>query len=78
MGNRGMGFPADGAEDQGWKLYITSLVMIILAGLFVIARLASRYWLFKLGWDDLAITFSLVSSCVRHRLLLEPLRMKRG
>ncbi|KAM0326959.1 hypothetical protein ACHAQA_006080 [Verticillium albo-atrum] len=64
MGPRGMGFPADGVDNQGWKLYITSLVMIISAGLFVIARCATRFYMFKLGWDDLAVVVSLASSIV--------------
>ncbi|KAI1043844.1 hypothetical protein LB505_010716 [Fusarium chuoi] len=38
MIDRGMGFPADGVDNHGWKLYITSLVMIISSGLFVVAR----------------------------------------
>ncbi|KAL1842996.1 hypothetical protein VTJ49DRAFT_3473 [Mycothermus thermophilus] len=56
---RGVGFPNHGADDQGWKLYITSLVMIISAGLFVIARIATRLVRNSLGWDDWTIVFSL-------------------
>lgn len=55
-----MGFPADGVDNQGWKLYITSLVMIIAAGLFVIARCSTRFLMHKLGSDDAAIIVSLV------------------
>ncbi|KAL9484084.1 hypothetical protein ACSS6W_002873 [Trichoderma asperelloides] len=36
MGPKGMGFPADGVDNHGWKLYITSMAMIILAGLAVV------------------------------------------
>ncbi|KAK7413377.1 hypothetical protein QQX98_007754 [Neonectria punicea] len=64
MGDKGMGFPVDGVDNQGWKLYITSLVMIITAGLFVIARCSTRYSMHKLGWDDAAITVSLLSSII--------------
>ncbi|KAM0268244.1 hypothetical protein ACHAQH_010021 [Verticillium albo-atrum] len=64
MGPYGMGFPDDGIANRGWKLYITSLVMIISAGLFVIARCATRFYMFKLGWDDLAIVVSLASSII--------------
>ncbi|KAK2684928.1 hypothetical protein QWA68_016188 [Fusarium oxysporum] len=64
MVNRGMGFPADGVDNQGWKLYITSLVMIIAAGLFVVARCATRYSMHKLGSDDAAIVVSLLSSII--------------
>ncbi|KAK5995385.1 hypothetical protein PT974_03789 [Cladobotryum mycophilum] len=59
-----MGFPTDEVENHGWKLYITSLVMIITAGLFVIARCASRIYFYKFGWDDVAIIVSLASSIV--------------
>ncbi|KAF4975988.1 hypothetical protein FZEAL_7295 [Fusarium zealandicum] len=61
MGDKGMGFPADGVDNQGWKLYITSLVMIITAGLFVIARCSTRYWMRELGWDDAAVVVSLLA-----------------
>ncbi|KAH7155981.1 hypothetical protein EDB81DRAFT_944525 [Dactylonectria macrodidyma] len=64
MGDKGMGFPQDGVDNQGWKLYITSLVMIITAGLFVIARCATRYDMNKLGWDDVAVVVSLLSSII--------------
>ncbi|KAF5574009.1 integral membrane protein [Fusarium pseudoanthophilum] len=62
MIDRGMGFPADGVDNHGWKLYITSLVMIISSGLFVVARCIARYSIHKLGSDDVAIIVSLISS----------------
>jgi hypothetical protein len=43
MGPYGMGFPSPGFEDHGWKYYIITLVMIIGAGLTVVARLCTRY-----------------------------------
>ena len=55
-----LGFPADGVDDQGWKLYIASLVAIIVAGLTVVARIATRISTHNLGWDDAAIVLSLV------------------
>jgi hypothetical protein len=61
-GTRGMGFPRGGTENNGWQLYITSLVMIITAGVFVVARFTTRYWYHKFGWDDAAILLSLVNS----------------
>ena len=61
-GTRGMGFPTGDAENNGWQLYITSLVMIITAGIFVVARFITRYWYHKFGWDDAAILLSLVNS----------------
>lgn len=56
-----MGFPAGGFANQGWKLYLTSLIMILSAGLFVIIRIATRIRTGKLGADDYTIVFSLVS-----------------
>ena len=59
-GDKGLGFPTDEHDNQGWKLYITSLVMILLAGVSVIARCCSRLWFSSFGWDDAAIVVSLV------------------
>ncbi|OAQ68777.1 hypothetical protein VFPPC_04966 [Pochonia chlamydosporia 170] len=64
MGPRGMGFPADGKDNNGWKLYISSLVLIIVAGLTVIARCVTRLWLNKPGWDDAVIVLSLCFSII--------------
>jgi hypothetical protein len=62
MGPHGMGFPNHGKDDQGYKMYITAVVMIILSGLFVIARCATRVWMLgRLGWDDFTIVMALVS-----------------
>ncbi|OAA69092.1 hypothetical protein ISF_03467 [Cordyceps fumosorosea ARSEF 2679] len=61
-GNRGLGFPTDQYDDNGWKLYITSLVMLISAGIFVILRCSTRLWFRKFGWDDATIVASLSCS----------------
>lgn len=64
MGPYGMGFPQNGVDNHGWQMSITAVVMIILAGLFVIARCTTRIWMLgKIGWDDVAIIVSLVSVC---------------
>jgi hypothetical protein len=55
-----MGFPGGGEENQGWKLYLTSLIMVSSAGLFVIARVLTRVRVFELKPDDYAIIASLV------------------
>lgn len=60
----GMGFPADGLENHGWKLYITSLVMIIASGLFVTARCVTRIRASKFGRDDAAMLLSLVGEII--------------
>ncbi|KAL7932572.1 putative PTH11-typeG-protein-coupled receptor [Trichoderma chlorosporum] len=64
MGPKGMGFPADGMDNRGWKLYITSLVMIIAAGVTVTVRCASRLYLFTFGADDIVIIISFAFSIV--------------
>ena len=61
MRDRGVVVSKDGSDDQGWNLYITSLVTILVAGLFVIARLVTRLVRRNFGWDDVAIVASLVS-----------------
>ena len=60
-----------GEEDNGWILYITTLIMTTAAGLFVIARCAKRhYYDDSLGWDDALIVGALVwcSSVSTRRL----------
>lgn len=57
-----MGFPSKDEDNQGWKLYFTSLIMIIAAGLIVIARIVVRLRIgVKLQSDDYTIIASLVS-----------------
>lgn len=56
-----MGFSSGGEANQGWKLYMTSLVMILSAGLIVVARIATRLCAAKLESDDYTIIASLVS-----------------
>lgn len=55
-----MGFASDGEGNNGWKLYITTLVMTVVAGLFVVARCATRIYKQSLGLDDYAIIAALV------------------
>jgi hypothetical protein len=67
MGPHGIGFPNHGHDDHGWKMYITAVVMIVLSGLFVIARITTRFWMLgKLGWDDITIIVALVSDTHDH------------
>lgn len=67
MGPYGMGFPSPGFEDNGWKYYIVLLVMIITAGLTVVARLCTRYFYGTFGWDDLVVTIGLVCAAKSER-----------
>jgi len=65
--SRGIGLPMDGVPNQGWKLYITSLVMIVAAGSATVARCATRVHTRQLGLDDYVIVCSLVSDKCRKR-----------
>jgi hypothetical protein len=56
-----MGFPSGGEANQGWKLYLTSLIMVLSAGLFVIARVMARFQNDRLAAEDYTIVASLVS-----------------
>ena len=60
-----IGLPSDGKANQGWKLYLTSLIMVFCAGLAVIARIYTRRAV-KLKADDYTIIASLVSRKGRH------------
>jgi hypothetical protein len=56
-----IGLPSDdGVPNQGWKLYLTSLIMVTVAGLFVIARCIIRFPSRSFGSDDYSIAASLV------------------
>ncbi|KAF2106167.1 hypothetical protein BDV96DRAFT_508237 [Lophiotrema nucula] len=57
-----MGFPAGGELNQGWKLYLASLIMILSAGFVVVVRIATRFRTTKLGADDYIIMASLAFS----------------
>lgn len=59
-----MGFPENGVPNQGWKLYLTSLIMVLSAGVFVIMRVVARFQADKLAADDYAIIASLVSETI--------------
>ena len=63
-----MGLPSNGEANQGWKLFLTSLVMIIVAGLTVVARIAVRVrGDVALRADDYTIVASLVSTLYTRR-----------
>lgn len=63
-----MGFPSEGEPNQGWKLYLTSLMMVLSAGIIVIARIVIRLRVGKLMADDYTILASLVSQAPGHRM----------
>jgi sensor histidine kinase regulating citrate/malate metabolism len=53
MVNVGKG--TDMVPDRGWSLYIVSVVMVIVSGLFVMVRLAIRLSRRMMGMDDYMI-----------------------
>jgi hypothetical protein len=57
--NYGQGTPE--RTSRGYVLFITATVMVIVSGLFVMARMGQRYKSQLFGWDDYTIAFSLVS-----------------
>lgn len=52
----------ENTPDRGYELYLAALIMVIVAGFFVLARLAARLSKRQFGWDDYAIVISLVRS----------------
>lgn len=52
----------DGVPDRGHVLFITALVMVLTAAIFVTIRLATRIHLKKFGWDDLFLVIALAAS----------------
>jgi len=51
-----------GEGTRGWDLWIVSVVMVILAGLFVAARLTQKISKRHMGLDDYLILASLVGT----------------
>jgi hypothetical protein len=58
------GQTVDGIPDRGYILYITALVMVLVAAVFVAARLGTRIVTRQIGLDDICLGFALVSSIV--------------
>jgi|SRR4051812_38015774 hypothetical protein len=58
------GQTVDGIPDRGYILYITALVMVLVAAVFVAARLGTRIVTRQLGLDDICLGLALVSSIV--------------
>lgn len=46
--------------DLGYQLYLTALVMVLVAGMVVLGRLAARWAKKAYGYDDYAIIISFV------------------
>ncbi|KAF2097474.1 hypothetical protein NA57DRAFT_77731 [Rhizodiscina lignyota] len=57
-----VGLGTEGPVQRGWDLWIVSVVMVIVAGIFVIARFLERARRQGLGVDDYVILAALISS----------------
>lgn len=58
-----VGLGTQGPVQRGWGLWLTSVLGVVLAALFVAARLAQRFIKRSgLGWDDYMIIAALISS----------------
>ena len=58
-----IGLGSEGSIERGWGLWLTSVISVIIAGLFVGARLAQRFIKSSgLGMDDYMIVAALLSS----------------
>lgn len=55
--------------DHGFRLYITALVMVLVAGICVMGRLLARFHIKAFGMDDFAICVSLVRVRFQYRFI---------
>jgi hypothetical protein len=60
--------------DRGWPLFIISVVMVNISGLFVLGRVAFRLSRRAMGTDDYVIILALVS---RAKIRLGLISLKR-
>jgi hypothetical protein len=60
-----VGLGSQGSVERGWGLWLTSVLAVIIAGVFVAGRLAQRLTKRSgLGMDDYMIVAALLSSVV--------------
>lgn len=57
-----IGLATPDTPNRGFPLWLCSVLMVILAGIFVLLRLAIRFHRGRLGWDDWTILTSLICS----------------
>lgn len=55
-----IGLSTPEVPNRGFPLWLCSVLMVIIAGIFVLSRLAIRYYHSRLGSDDWMILASLV------------------
>ena len=54
------GFPTPDLPNDGWRVWLALVIMIIISGLVVMIRVATRVSAGQMGADDYAIVVSLV------------------
>lgn len=69
------GFPTDGLPNEGYKVWLALVIMIICSGTMVCLRMAARLSTQQMGFDDYTIIAALVreipdSTFWTHRLLM--------
>ena len=57
-----VGLGTEGPVQRGWSLWLASVVGVVIAALFVGARLVQRLMKIGLGMDDYVIVAALISS----------------
>lgn len=65
------GFPSEGLPNEGYRLWLALVILIIISGTVVIARIATRVSNGQLGADDYVIVAALVSSLNQCRSVQE-------
>lgn len=60
------GFPTPGLPNEGYRVWLALVIMIISSGLFVIARIVARAHAGQLGVDDYTIVGAMVSTTQKY------------
>ncbi|KAI7238114.1 hypothetical protein KC330_g2754 [Hortaea werneckii] len=72
------GFPSDELPNEGYRLWLAIVIMIICSGTFVIARIATRLSTHQMGFDDYAIIAAFVSCLIQCTFWAESVRYGYG
>ena len=60
------GFPTTEVDNMGYHFWLALVVLVMLSGLFVAARIATRWQMKQMGLDDFLIIAAMVSSPLIH------------
>ncbi|KAI7212952.1 hypothetical protein KC333_g6850 [Hortaea werneckii] len=72
------GFPSDELPNEGYRLWLAIVIMIICSGTFVLARIATRLSTHQMGFDDYAIIAAFVSCLIQCTFWAESVRYGYG